>query len=88
MNTTSIYCTSNTTLRPAKASIDLDKARKMLEDAKGKVAPLPRYNVSQLNKMDLKQLVRLILLLQDENERLRAELEKMRMKAQLSDKKG
>lgn len=34
------------TLKPTKPSIDIVKARKMLEEAKGKVAPMPHYNVS------------------------------------------
>ena len=33
-------------LRPAIASIDLNKAREKLNQAKGKIAPMARYNVT------------------------------------------
>ena len=49
---------------------------------------MTRYNVTQLKKQSLDRLIEIILLLQDENDRLRAELEKLRIKVQLSDKKG
>ena len=32
------------TLKPTRSSIDVDQARKVLQDAKGKIAPLPRYS--------------------------------------------
>lgn len=51
------------TIKPTKPSIDIEKARKMLDEAKGKVAPMPRYNVAQLKKISLDQLIKLILLL-------------------------
>lgn len=38
--------------------------------------------------MSLDQLIKLILLLQDENDRLRAELQKLRLKVSVADKKG
>ena len=60
----------------------------MLESAKGKVAPMARYNVKQLQQFSLEKLIKLILLLQDENDQLRAELEKMRMKVSILDKKS
>ena len=44
--------------------------------------------MTQLKKQSFDKLIEIILLLQDENDRLRAELEKMRIKVQLSDKKG
>ena len=72
--------TLTSTIKPAKPSMDIEKARKMLDEAKGKVAPMPRYNVAQLKKISIDQLIKLILLLQDENDRLRAELDKMRIK--------
>ena len=56
--------------------------------AKGKIAPQARYNVTQLKKLSFDKLIEIILLLQDENDRLRAELEKLRLKRQLTDKKG
>ena len=71
--------TNGSILRP-KASIDLDKAREKLNSAKGKIAPMARYNVTQLKKQSLDRLIEIILLIQDENDRLRAELEKLRIK--------
>ena len=79
---------SSIAMKKVKPSIDIDKARKLIADAKGKVAQMKRYSVPQLKKMSLDQLIKLILLLQDENDRLRAELEKLRIKVQVSDKKG
>ena len=75
------------TLKPTKASMNVEQAQKLLHDTKGKIAPMPRYSVVQLKKMQLDQLIRLILLLQDENDRLRAELEKLRLKLAVADKK-
>ena len=75
-------------LKPTKPSLDIPKARQMIEDAKGKIASAPRYNASQLKKLSLDQLIQLILLLQDENDRLRAELEKLRLKLSIAEKKS
>ena len=75
-------------IKKAKPSIDIEKARKLVSDNKGKVAQVPRFNVVQLKKMSLEQLIKLILQLQDENDRLRAELEKLRIKVQVGDRKG
>ena len=55
--------TIGNTMRPAKASIDLEKAREKLNAAKGKVAPMTRYNVTQLKKQSLDRLIEIILLL-------------------------
>ena len=52
----------------AKPSIDLEKAKQMLESAKGKVAPKPRHSIKQLQRFSLEKLINLILLLQDEND--------------------
>ena len=49
---------------------------------------MARYNVKQLQQFSLEKLIKLILLLQDENDQLRAELEKMRMKVSILDKKS
>ena len=58
----------NTTSQRAKPSIDLEKAKQMLESAKGKVAPTARHSVKQLQQFSLEKLIKLILLLQDEND--------------------
>ena len=49
---------------------------------------MARYNVKQLQQFSLEKLIKLILLLWDENDQLRAELEKMRMKVSILDKKS
>ena len=71
-----------------KPTLDVEKANKLIAETKGKIAPIPRYNVTQLKKSSIDQLIKVILLLQDENDRLRAELDKMRTKVQMSDKKA
>lgn len=80
--------TASGTFKPVKPSIDLEKAREKLNAAKGKVAPTARFNVNSLKKLSFEKLIEIILLLQDENDRLRVELDKLRIKVQLSDKKG
>ena len=78
--------TIGSTIKPVKPSIDLKMAKEKLNMAKGKIAPQARYNVTQLKKLSFDKLIEIILLLQDENDRLRAELEKLRLKMQLTDK--
>ena len=45
--------TSASVLKPVRPTIDKEKARKAIDEAKGKVAPMPRYNVTQLKKISL-----------------------------------
>ena len=40
-------------IKKAKPSIDIEKARKLVSESKGKVAQVPRFNVVQLKKMSL-----------------------------------
>ena len=49
---------------------------------------MPHYTETQLREVEGNQLIKIILMLQVENDRLRAELEKLRMRQQISDKKG
>lgn len=73
---------SNTSsfIKPARPSLDLEQAWKLVEDVEGKFPEIPRYNENQLKKFGTDQLIRLIILLQNENDRLRYELEKLRIK--------
>jgi len=51
------------TLKAPKPSMDIEKARQMVVEAKGKIPEMPRYTVTQLKKSSLDQLIRLILFL-------------------------
>ena len=72
----------------ARPSLDLEKAKKKLEESKGKIPKMPHYSEQQLKEVQHSKLVRLMLMLQDENDRLRSEMEKTKMRLSIADKKG
>ena len=72
-----------------KPQLNMEEAWKNIEQSVKKVPKsAKRYTEEQLRDMECTLHIKIILILQDENDRLRSEVDALRLKIELLDKRG